>query len=131
MSFNSSLTLVNRAIQRAVEAAGYVPIRVDEDEYTGGVMDKVISELRNSRFVVADFTRNRGGVYYEAGFAAGLGIPVIHLCNARCLDDASDDRLHFDVQHLNFLTWEDSTLDAFTENLTNRIVALFGRGPII
>ena len=36
-------------------------------------MDRIIAQIRASKFVVADFTRNRGGVYYEAGFALGLG----------------------------------------------------------
>lgn len=40
------------------------------------------AEIRRSRFLVADFTHDkkqgaRGSVYYEAGFAHGLNIPVI------------------------------------------------------
>jgi hypothetical protein len=42
--------------------------------------------------LVADFTGQRGGVYWEAGFAQGLGIPVIRTCK-------SDElwKLHFDT----------------------------------
>ena len=29
--------------------------------------------------MVADLTANRAGVYYEVGFAAGQGMPVIHI----------------------------------------------------
>ena len=42
--------------------------------------DEIIGEIRRSRFLVADFTHGdkgaRGSVYYEAGFAYGLGLPV-------------------------------------------------------
>jgi len=32
------------------------PVRVDEEEYVGGVMDKIIALIRDSRFVVADLS---------------------------------------------------------------------------
>jgi len=32
------------------------------------------------RFIVADFTGQRGGVYFEAGYALGLRKPVIWTC---------------------------------------------------
>jgi len=46
------------------------------------ICDKIVSEIRKSRLLVADFTDNRGGVYFEAGFAMGLSIPVIWMCRA-------------------------------------------------
>jgi hypothetical protein len=71
---------VRVAIEAAVTRAGYRPMRIDGHEYIGGIMDEIIARIRESRFVVADLTHNRGGVYYEAGFAFGLGIPVIPTC---------------------------------------------------
>jgi nucleoside 2-deoxyribosyltransferase len=82
----TQLLPVSTAIKAGIERAGYEPIRVDEEHYTGGVVDRILARIQESRFVVADFTRNRGGVYYEAGFASGLGIPVIHLCEQEQLD---------------------------------------------
>jgi hypothetical protein len=40
------------------------------------------------------------------------------------------DRVHFDVQHLNLLTWEEGKLADLTERLEGRIVAVLGRGPV-
>ena len=66
--------------------------------------DEIIAEIRRSRFLVADFTHGedgaRGGVYYEAGFANGLGIKVIHTCR----EDAVRT-LHFDTSHINHIVW--------------------------
>jgi len=95
------------------------------------VMDKIIALVRVSRFVVADFTWNRGGVYYEAGFASGLGLPVIQICEESQLSSSDPSvRLHFDVTHLNFIGWNEDKLAEFSDRLENRIVAVLGRGPL-
>ena len=131
MAFAASQKQVKDAIQRAVEEVGYSALRVDEDEYTGGIMDRVVAQIRRSRFVVVDFTLNRGGVYYEAGIAFGLGIPCVHICHQRCIDlaDSNPQRLHFDVAHMATITWTEGDLEGFTRRLANRIEAVFGRGP--
>jgi hypothetical protein len=131
MPFSGEHKSLYEAIYRGIENAGYEPVRVDEDHYTGGVMERVLARIRESRFVVAEFADNRGGVYYEAGFALGLGIPTIHLCSQAQLDSNSEEeRLHFDVSHLGFLPWEADKLGVLTERLRTRIMALFGRGPL-
>jgi len=47
----------------------FQPTRLDFEHYNGDVMDKVLAEIRESRFLVADLTAHRNGVYFEAGFA--------------------------------------------------------------
>jgi nucleoside 2-deoxyribosyltransferase len=65
---------------------------------------------------VADFTGHRGGVYYEAGFALGLGRPVIWTCHKDHLTQA-----HFDTRQYNHIEWSDSR--ELRERLRNRILA--------
>lgn len=60
-------------IQPAIEHDGTKCIRIDFKEHNNKICDEIIAEIRRSRYLVADFTGNRGGVYYEAGFAYGLG----------------------------------------------------------
>jgi len=76
MSFDSSL-------QEAYDGGIYLavnndckmdPIRVDREEYNEDICDKIVAEIRTCQFVVADFTMQRPGVYFEAGFAMGLGL---------------------------------------------------------
>jgi nucleoside 2-deoxyribosyltransferase len=94
-------------------------------------MDRVLARIREARFVVADFSGNRGGVYYEAGFALGLGKTVIHSCREEQLDSPDrEQRLHFDVAHLKMIPWKADQLDDYAEKLENHIVAVFGRGPV-
>jgi hypothetical protein len=53
----------------------------------------MISQIRRSKFLIADFTGHRGGVYFEAGYAMGLGLPVFWTCRR---DDL--DKLHFGIR---------------------------------
>lgn len=77
--------------------------------------------IRVAPFVVADFTGNRGGVYFEAGFARGLNIPVIHTCRKSRFDAA-----HFDIQQINTIVWEQP--EELDEMLLHRIRGTLGEG---
>lgn len=132
MSFADELKPIYEAIDGAIFSAGYKPVRVDQDHYTGGVMDRILARIRECRFVVADYTHNRGGVYYEAGFALGLGKAVISSCNKDDLESLQRERRpHFDVAHLNMVPWTQDGVEEYRSNLENRILAVLGRGPII
>lgn len=117
------------AMGPAIAAAGYNPIRIDQYPHNNRIDDEIIAKIRQSRFVVADFTHgdegDRGGVYFEAGFALGLGLPVIHTCRQDMIDD---HRIHFDNRQYNFVTWQEDKLPDFMTALQNRIEATIGRG---
>jgi nucleoside 2-deoxyribosyltransferase len=87
-------------IEPAISDAGFKAIRIDLKEHNNEIPDEIIAEIRNSQFVVADFTGQRAGVYYEAGFAMGLGRTVIWCCRR---DEV--EKLHFDTNHKNHVTW--------------------------
>lgn len=131
MSFAPEHRALEAAICEGIGNAGYAPKVVRDDVYAGGVMDRVLALIREARFVVADYTDNRGGVYYEAGFALGLGKLVIHSCRQDQLDPTNTTTaLHFDVKHLKILPWQKDQVSKHTLDLENHIVALLGRGPL-
>ena len=128
MWFDPSMQAVwEDGIRPGIAAAGYVPLRIDQKEHANKIDDEIIAEIRRSRFVVADFTQGdggaRGGVYYEAGFAHGLGIPVIFTCRSNVFD-----KLHFDTRQYNHIGWD--TPQELCERLTKRIGAVVGEGPL-
>ena len=106
--------------------AGYTAMRIDRKEHINKIDDEIIAEIRRSRFLVADFSQGddgaRGGVYFEAGFALGLGIPVIYTCRKSDID-----KLHFDTRQYNHIVWE--TPEDLRTALKNRILAVIGEGP--
>lgn len=110
-------------LKAGIEDALYKAIRVSAIDHIDKIDDRIIAELRKSRFVVADFTGHRGGVYFEAGFALGLNIPVFWSCRTDHMD-----KLHFDIRQYNCIDW--TSADDLRKRLRNRIEAVLGRGPL-
>jgi hypothetical protein len=119
------LPLWTDGISLAIAAAGYDPKRIDQHEHTNKIDDEIVAMIRRSRFVVADFTGQRGGVYFEAGYALGLGLRVVWICR-----DDELSAVHFDTRQYNFLVWEKGEYADLAKRLQNRIEATLGRGPI-
>jgi nucleoside 2-deoxyribosyltransferase len=111
-------------IRPGILDAGYNPIRVDKEEHAERIDDFIISQIRRCRFLVADFSGQRNGVYFEAGFALGLGRRVIWMC-----DDSERDEVHFDTRQFNHIMYTD--LAKARRQLTNRIVALEDQGTYV
>jgi len=111
-----------------IKKTGYEPVRIDQKQHVNKIDDEIIAEIRRARFVVADFTQDetgaRGGVYYEAGFAHGLGISVIFTCREDWLK-----KIHFDIRQYNCIRWKDNDLEKLQKDLANRITAILGDGP--
>jgi nucleoside 2-deoxyribosyltransferase len=117
MWFDPSLDEVwENGFKLALKETGYNPIRVDLTEHNEKICDRIIAEIRKSGLVIADFTGQRGGVYFEAGFAMGLGTPVIWTCR-----DTDVEKLHFDTRQYNHIVWSDSA--DLKKKLVNRIEA--------
>jgi nucleoside 2-deoxyribosyltransferase len=57
-------------------------------------------DIRAAAFVVADLTGASAGAYWEAGFASGLGRPVIYTCEESSFSDS-----HFDTNHHVTIKW--------------------------
>jgi nucleoside 2-deoxyribosyltransferase len=113
-------------IAPALMQTGYKAMRIDKKDHNNKIDDEIVGEIRQSRFLVADFTCEpksvRGGVYFEAGFALGLGIPVIWTCNKNSMDD-----LHLDTRQYAHIVWQEPA--DLQEQLKNRIRATIGVGP--
>lgn len=120
MSFDPSLhSIFENAIKPAIEATGYRAYRVDSEPHLERIDAKIISEIKNSRFIIADVTQQKAGVYYEAGFAHGLGLPVIWCVNKQDLSN-----VHFDTRQYNHILWD--TEEELKEQLETYILATIG-----
>ncbi|TDA65567.1 hypothetical protein E0765_04895 [Sulfuricurvum sp. IAE1] len=80
--------------------------------------DELIAMLKASKVVIADFTGQRQAVYYEAGYAMGMGIPVIWTCRADHVQDLS-----FDTRQYPHILWEDE--EDLYKQLTDRLTARY------
>ena len=102
--------------------AGYNAVRVDQVEHINRIDDEIIVQIKASRFMVADFTGHRSGVYFEAGYALGLDIPVFWTCHKDHMAD-----LHFDIRQFNCIDW--FSPDDLANRLSKRIENVVGPGP--
>ena len=122
-------------------------VKIDNVEHVNDINDEIIGQIRRSRFVVCDLTGYRGGVYFEAGFAYGLGLDVIYTCRKdwtreETLKDETGNEVsllydtngkqipikkegvHFDLSHRNRIEWSPDQLEDLRFRLENRIKAV-------
>lgn len=123
MSFQADLNeIYSNGFQVGIIEAGYEPVRMDQLEHINRIDDEIINQINTSKFVVADFTGHRSGVYFEAGYALGSGLPVFWTCKKSEMSD-----LHFDIRQFNCIDWESP--EELAKRLKVRLEAVLGRGP--
>lgn len=110
--------IYKKAILPACKKCKFKATRVDKIEHNEKICDRIISEIRQSKFIISDFTGQKHGVYFEAGYAQGLGIHVIFTCRK---NEIEDKKIHFDTRQYNYIAWE--SIDDLKQRLIERIKA--------
>jgi len=125
MSFSPELKPAwQNGFYQGLKAAGYRPYRVDAESHIDRIDMRIITEIKNSRFLVADVTEQRPGVYFEAGYAIGLGLPVFWSVRK---DDLKN--VHFDTRQYNHIIWDNE--QSLAEQLELFVKAILGKGSAI
>lgn len=83
---------------------GCEPILIEKEQHNDKICDRALAEIRRAEFVIADVTLHRQNVYFEAGFAMGLGRPVIWTCRG---DEFEREKQHFDTRQYPHIIWKD------------------------
>ena len=65
------LALAESAFKPAIVRAGFEPRLANDPTHNNQIDAHIVAELKGCRFVVADVTGARTGVYFEAGYALG------------------------------------------------------------
>lgn len=81
---------------------GFSFVRIDRREFNDKICDQILAEIRRSRFMIADVTGHRRAVYFEAGFAMGLELPVIWTCRK----SSAGKIPNFDTRQYNHIVWD-------------------------
>ncbi len=80
-----------------------------------GIIDNIMrAQIRDAAFVIVDLTHDNSGAYWEAGYAEGLGKPVIYICEKSKFEDA---KTHFDTNHCTTVLWSEVEADYFSKEL--------------
>jgi nucleoside 2-deoxyribosyltransferase len=114
--------LYTNQLVSAVAAVGFDLKRVDENQPAGLIDDHLRVKIRQSRFLIADLTHQNRGAYWEAGYAEGLGKPVIYMCRKDVFEDKALGT-HFDTNHHLTVVWDPSNIPDFIKRLKDTIRA--------
>ena len=104
-------------IKNVIEAAGLIPNRIDEKPHINNISSEIQHDIQQSGLVVADLTEQNQGVYFEAGYAMALHIPVILCCQKK-----DRTKIHFDICQYNTILYEDE--EDLKTRLKDRISAV-------
>jgi hypothetical protein len=118
-----------KSVKEACETASDNKLKaiiLPDVEYNDGISDRIKYEIRRSKAVIADYTYESPNVYFEAGYADALGIPIIRCCNKEWADKhdgGADKAVHFDERHNNLIFWNDYV--ELKKRVGDRIRSLF------
>src|SRR5271169_928255 len=115
---DAQLVDVLDSIKEAASRCGIHAKRVDEPQSNERITDRILESIRKAEYVIVDLTNSRPNVFYEAGYAQGLGktpiyiarkgthlefdlkdYPVIFFENMKGLKDSLEKRLRGLAEH--------------------------------
>lgn len=114
MWFDETMENAFLAIKKAIEKHGFEAVRIDRKPHNNEISGEILYEIRRCRFLIAEVTKQRQGVYFEAGYAKGKDIPIIWCCKSSDLK-----KVHFDTRQYNHVVWKDE--NELFEKLDSRI----------
>jgi len=91
-------------------------------EYSGSIYDEILKSIAECKFVIADLTFGNNGVYYETGYARGIGKEVIYTCSQAWFNKK---KVHFDVSGFNIVLYEN--FDDLKRKLKPRVDSMFNK----
>jgi hypothetical protein len=79
--------------------------RVDENVGSGFILREITKLIEDAEFIIVDLTHERPNVYYELGYAHGVGNEDLDIL----LIAKKGTRIHFDISPLRIMFYESMT----------------------
>jgi hypothetical protein len=106
-------------IHEAFKETLYEPLLISEKHHNNDIPEEIFAEIKRSRFLIADLTKLKPNVMFEAGFARGLGKDVIYICEMKWFERTI--KSCFDISHRYIISFNESEPGSLTEPLKRRI----------
>lgn len=90
------------------EECDFEAIRVDKVNQADSITQTIIDYLSNSELVIADITGHNPNAFYEMGYRASTGKPIIHLKEKK-------ERIPFDIAGIRAFDYDLGDLDSVAE----------------
>jgi hypothetical protein len=106
----------------AVEKAGLIPIRADNEIFaTGKIIDQIWAGINAAKVLIAELTSRNPNVFYELGLAHALQKPVV-------LVSSNEEDVPFDLHHIRVIYydvtdpfWGSKLMEKVAENVLSAI----------
>ena len=106
---------VREVVKPAIRQELHIELVDLRDVAQAGIIDDIMRvKIRDAKFIIADLTHDNNGAYWEAGYAEGLGKPVIYICEKAKFENT---RTHFDVNHCTTVPWSTDDSSGFCDEL--------------
>jgi hypothetical protein len=116
--------IVDDQFRTAISDTGFTLRRLDDHPRAGLIDDRLRVEIRACRFLIADLSHGNRGAHWEAGYAEGLGKPVIYTCRIDVFNDPNHQHHpHFDTNHHLTVVWDPTSIEDSCEQLKATIRA--------
>lgn len=99
-AFHKDMEPVYMSIEAAARAVGIIAKRVKDVPGDYRITDRIIEMIHKARFVIADLTHERPNVYFELGYARGIGKTVVTIAR-------EETNVHFDVKDWTYISYQD------------------------
>jgi hypothetical protein len=110
--------VLENVLKPSAKRAGFDLFKLNDRPKAGIIDNRMRVEIQASDFVVADLSHDNLGAYWEAGYAEGLGKPVIYLCEKSKFEQS---KTHFDTNHHLTILWDAEAPEACSEEFTATI----------
>jgi transcriptional regulator with XRE-family HTH domain/nucleoside 2-deoxyribosyltransferase len=123
MSFNPDLEILYQSafVPLLSKVFNRYPDKLGRNDHNGIIDNEILKRIKECSFMIADITEYKHNVFYEAGYAHGLGIPVIFTCREDYFFDEQREKrkLPFDLDHRDIIYYKD--LKELIKKLSQRI----------
>lgn len=102
-SFASDMDAVFEGIEAAAQSVSLTAKRVKDIPGDYRITDQIIEMIESAFLVVADLSHERPNVYFELGYARGLGKTVVTIAR-------KETNIHFDVKDWVYIPYVDSRI---------------------
>jgi hypothetical protein len=80
-------------IQSPVRRVGFLCERIDQETFTGDVLDRIKQKIEAASIIIGELTGNNANVYLEIGYAWGKGRPTILLSKEETTFDTRNQKI--------------------------------------
>jgi len=112
---NAELEDILDAIKEGAHRCGIQAERIDEDQTNERITDRILKAIDNAEYIIVDLTNSRPNVFYEAGYAQGIGKTPVYIAKL-------GTRLEFDLKDYPIIFFKN--MKQLKDNLESRLRTL-------